>query len=255
MIDPPLRLSQGHLQLLVTCPPQFQRLYLEQLTTPIPPEQQEKLDWGDRFHRLMQQRELGLPVKILLDQYPDLAAAFSALIQAVPALQNSPPHPGRRPEHYLSLPWQNYLLTVIYDLLVTEPDRAEILDWKTYLLPQNPEKILLSWQTKLYLYVLAETGVYEPEQLSMTYWFVKLSQTPQSLTIAYSQKQHQETRQELERLLTQLNQWLSPPDRSVPVFPHQTDCQSRCPYRQHFPLVSQEVSLLTRLAAIPPLSP
>lgn len=105
----------------------------------------------------MQQRELGLPVEILLDQYPDLAATFSALIQAVPALQNPPPHPGRRPEHYLILPWQNYLLTVIYDLLVTEPDRAEILDWKTYLLPQNPEKIILSWQTKLYLYVLAET--------------------------------------------------------------------------------------------------
>ena len=104
MIDPPLRLSQGHLQLLATCPPQFQRLYLEQLTTPIPPEQQEKLDWGDRFHRLMQQRELGLPVEILLDQYLDLAAAFSALIQAVPALQNPPPHPGRRSEHYLSYP-------------------------------------------------------------------------------------------------------------------------------------------------------
>lgn len=262
MVDPPLRLSQGHLQLLETCPPQFQRLYLEQLNAPISPEQQEKLDWGNRFHRLMQQRELGLPLEKLLSQSPDLAAAFSALIESVPALQTPSPPPGqcptdasRSPEHSLTLPWQNYLLTVIYDLLVTEPDRAEILDWKTYLLPQQPEKILLSWQTKLYLYVLAETSAYEPEQLSMTYWFVRLPQRPQSLTLAYSQQKHAETRRSLDHLLTQLGQWLSPPDATFSGFPHQANCERSCPYRKHFSLVSQEGDWLKRLAAIPPLEP
>ena len=41
-----MRLSQGQLNLLERCPRQFQHTYLEQLGSPINPEQQERQTWG-----------------------------------------------------------------------------------------------------------------------------------------------------------------------------------------------------------------
>ncbi|MGL5035946.1 MAG: PD-(D/E)XK nuclease family protein [Microcystaceae cyanobacterium] len=229
MFDSPIRLSQGHLQLLELCPPQFQRRYLEQKYETPNPQQQKNLDWGDRFHRLMQQWQLGLPLDNILNQNPEFAQSLQALIQTVPALQSDTVE--REAEHYRILPFQDYVLTVIYDLLVIDPERAEILDWKTYPLPQKVEKIRNHWQTRLYLYVLAETTAYQPEQLSMTYWFVKLPKQPESLTISYSQSQHQTTQESLNLLLNQLTQWLSLQNA---LFPHRTNCTSICPYSANF---------------------
>ena len=76
MTKTPIRLSQSQLQLLEICPPQFQRLYLEQLGSAIAPEHQERLTWGSHFHRLMQQRELGLSVENLGDRYSDLSLSL-----------------------------------------------------------------------------------------------------------------------------------------------------------------------------------
>jgi len=55
-----------------------------------------------------------------------------------------------------------------------------------------------------------ETSDYLPEEVSMTYWFVKPlgNQAPQSLTIPYSQKQHEETKADLKQILHNLTQWL-----------------------------------------------
>ncbi|HEY9658559.1 MAG TPA: PD-(D/E)XK nuclease family protein, partial [Allocoleopsis sp.] len=69
-----------------------------------------------------------------------------------------------------------------------------------------------SWQTRLYLFVLAETSDYEPDQISMTYWFIpplgeatKKRQTkPQCLRFPYSRQMHQQTQQALTQLLSQL---------------------------------------------------
>jgi hypothetical protein len=77
----------------------------------------------------------------------------------------------------------NYLLTVIYDLILLESDRAVIFDWKTYLKPIDADKLAKNWQTRLYLYVLAETSAYPPDSLSMTYWFVQLPRSPNKLLL------------------------------------------------------------------------
>ncbi|MEL6502777.1 MAG: PD-(D/E)XK nuclease family protein, partial [Cyanobacteria bacterium J06623_1] len=58
-----LRLSQGQLNLLETCPRKFQNTYLEQLRPPANPEYEEKQLLGSRFHLLMQQREMGLKIR------------------------------------------------------------------------------------------------------------------------------------------------------------------------------------------------
>jgi hypothetical protein len=202
------RLSQGHINLLETCPRKFQHIYLEQLSSPLDPERQERAAWGSQFHQLMQQRELGLSVESLLAEDDPLRHSVKALVKAVPEILSAHAYGDREAEHYRTLNFNGYLLTVIYDLLITNPKNAQIFDWKTYPLPQNASKIKTHWQTRLYLFVLAETADYRPESLSMTYWFVRLPERPRRLTLSYNRRQHERTREELSLLLSQFEQYL-----------------------------------------------
>lgn len=222
-----LRLSQGHLNLLETCPRKFQHVFLEQLGSPTSPEQQERQTWGSRFHLLMQQRELGLPIEALIQQDVQLQRWLTAFIQAAPDVLTLDTDGRssliRQSEHRRTLnfttteaqPKQNYLLTVVYDLLILDQQQAQILDWKTYPRPQDARWLAQDWQTRLYPYVLAETSDYLPEQISMTYWFVQGQQNesavmpePQSLRFPYSEALHAQTQQDLHCLLDQLTTWL-----------------------------------------------
>jgi PD-(D/E)XK nuclease superfamily len=206
------RLSQTQLKIFEECPRKFQHSYLELLATTTSPEHQEKLAWGSRFHLLMQQRELGLPIASIIQQDPEIGRCVAALIDAAPELFASSENSDqifRQAEHLRTLIVQDYLFTVIYDLLIAEPNTAQILDWKTYPRPQKSKRIAESWQTRLYLYVLVETSDYSPEQVSMTYWFVQLraEEPPQKLTFSYSQAEHDRTKQDLTRLLDNLSNW------------------------------------------------
>jgi hypothetical protein len=228
-----IRLSQAQLNLLETCPPQFQHIYLEQLRSPTSPEQQEKLAWGSRLHLLMQQIQLGLPIEALLQVDREMGQAIAALLKAVPEILQPDPQTCHDAEHYRTLGFNgSYLLTAIYDLLITNSNQAKIIDWKTYLQPENKTKLAKNWQTRLYLYLLAETSDYLPEQISMTYWFVKLPNEPKSLTFTYSSSKHQKTKRDLGNLLEQLDSWLENyTNRGIP-FPHLANCQESCPYYQ-----------------------
>lgn len=204
-------LSQGQLNLLEGCPRKFQHIYLEQLGSPPPLEHQERLSWGNRFHLLMQQQELGLPIHYFASADEQLQRSIEALIQAAPDLFQVQPMTFRQSEHRRTLEFQGYLFTVIYDLLILDDQQAQIHDWKTYPLPQNSYGLKQNWQTRLYPFVLAETSRYKPEQISMTYWFVQAQEgkpNPQHLKFGYSEKLHQQTRQKLTYLLSQLTEWL-----------------------------------------------
>lgn len=231
---PLIRLSQGQLNLLETCPPQFQRIYLEQLATPVSPEQHQKLSWGSQFHQLMQQRELGLPIDSLLQQNQELQHAILALKETAPELWQVDTKAWREAEHCRTVSFQGYLLTVIYDLLILGNSQAKILDWKTYLQPEDSSKLAKNWQTRLYLYVLAETTDYRPEQISMTYWFVKLPTKPQCLTFSYNSTLHEKNRQDLSQLLTQLDEWLENYMNQRIDFPHLSNCETTCSYYSAF---------------------
>lgn len=196
-------LSQKDLNLLATCPLQFQQSYWQKLDSLPNLTQAENAEWGKQFHRLMQQYSLGLPLENLLTQQPELNNSFQALIQATDDIWHNPNIQLRTAEYQLKLTDKNYIFTVIYDLLILTKNQAIIYDWKTYLQPPNKQRLENNWQTKLYLYVLAESLNYQPEQISFTYWFVKLPQKPQSYTIKYNQTLHQEIKQELVTLLNQ----------------------------------------------------
>lgn len=214
-------LTQGHLKLLDLCPRRLQYTYLDQLAAPEDPEMLERQRWGTRFHLAMQQREMGLPIDSLLAQDPELATAIRALEdQALdwfgPAYDPTEPEVLRQSEHRRSLPWGQYELTVVYDLLRLTPHSGQIIDWKTYRQRPRKSQLAQDWQTRLYLYVLAETTGLDPAQLSMTYWFVpppdgsppKKAARPGSVTISYSHHKHRTTARDLRRLTRYLDQLL-----------------------------------------------
>ncbi len=205
-----LRLSQGQLHLLEICPRQFQHAYLEQLHSPTEPERQEYRELGSRFHLLVQQQEMGLPIDSFLQAEPQLQTWMKAFADAAPEILASATdsYIFRESEHYRSLQVQNYLLTVVYDLLIADNQKAQIFDWKTYPQPPNQRQLEQNWQTRLYTYVLAETSDYLPEEISMTYWFIQSQQRPQIIKLNYSTAQHHQTGDKLMQLLSKLTAWL-----------------------------------------------
>jgi hypothetical protein len=281
-VDPGLPLSQGHLKLLEICPRKFQHTYLDQLNTPIPPEEQDRLIWGSRFHLLMQQRELGLAIAPFATAHEPLDQWIMAFLQAESDILGSqPPYADpsepnaialRHSEHVQTLYWQSFLLTTIYDLLIIDAQGAQILDWKTYPRPQNRRWIAESWQTRLYLFVLAETSAYPPEHLSMTYWFFQSAdQTPpdEAITVPepqfwrcnYTQTNHEQTRRDLTRLLTQLQTWLRAYEHGEPFpqVPESSELCETCPYVHHCqrhtstPVIDSPADLCNSVAEIPEL--
>lgn len=262
-----MRLSQGHLNLLATCPRKFQHTYLDQLASPMSPEQQERLDWGSRFHLLMQQRELGLPIEAILAADPQFAGCLTAFINSAPEVINPNPkkHIFRQAEHERILNFQNYILTVRYDLLIAEKKKAQIHDWKTYPRPQNRQHLEHNWQTRLYLYVLAETSPYLPQQISITYWFVQASlETPaqpnlQNIKFIYDRSTHEKTQLALEQLLQNLTIWLENYQETGEPFPQipetSRDCEHchfsmRCHRASEEKIVQQILEELPNLATI-----
>ncbi len=205
-----LRLSQGQLNLLESCPRKFQNTYLEQLRPPTNPEYEEKQLLGSRFHLLMQQREMGLKIRSFLQTDSQLESWMRAFAITAPDILTpaSDRETFRESEHLRTLQVQNYLLTAIYDLLIANKEKAEILDWKTYRQPPNKRKLQNDWQTRLYMYVLAESSDYLPENISMTYWFVQSESKPHSIKFTYSSLQHQQTETKLNRHLNKLTKWL-----------------------------------------------
>lgn len=226
-----MRISQGQLNLLELCPRKFQQTYVEQLGATTSPEQQERLLAGSQFHALMQQWEMDLPIAPFLQEDAQLRQWFHAFIGAAPMILQLENPNFRESEHLRTLEFNGHLLSVVYDLLILTESAAQILDWKTYPKPSQND-LSQNWQTRLYLFVLAETSEeYEPEQISMTYWFFQAqgdSASPQSLKFPYSAKQHEETRQQLCQLLSQLDEWLDRYETTHQPFPQVSETAEEC---------------------------
>ena len=238
-----MRLSQGQLNTLERCPRYFQHTCLEQLQSPADPGYEEKQVLGSRFHLLMQQHEMGLAIDNFLLADANLQSWMARFAEAAPEILTSTSGEFRESEHFRTLNFSDYLLTVVYDLLIADNVRAQILDWKTSAKSPNKRKLEKNWQTRLYLYVLAETSQYVPENISMTYWFVQSEGKPQSVKFSYSTAQHEQTRKKLTKLLSQLSQWLKDFYQGKP-FPQVSqgnkaceDCQfaKRCDRQRRLP--------------------
>jgi len=211
-ISPITSISQGHLNIWETCRRRYEYSFLESLSLPDADlNSKEKLLLGANFHLLMQQQELGLDVSAL-------ASSSLQLQQWLAAFERQPPEivaGDRLCEHRRTLEvllqnsetsdrvQEHFVLTAIYDLLILGDRQAQILDWKTHQVAINFKKLQTNWQTRLYLYLLAKTTNYAPDQLSMTYWFAN---TAQSVIIPYSQTEHEQTEKRLQQILMEIAQ-------------------------------------------------
>ncbi|AFY53664.1 hypothetical protein Riv7116_1090 [Rivularia sp. PCC 7116] len=229
-----IRLSQGQLNLLESCPRKFQHTYLEQLRPPLDPKYEEKQLLGSRFHLLMQQQEMGLKIGSFLQTDSQLQSWMNTFASIAPDIVTPTDNSEtfRESEHYRTLQIQDYLLTAIYDLLIADKEKAQILDWKTYRQPPSKRKLQYDWQTRLYMYVLAETSTYQPENISMTYWFVQSESKPHSIKFSYSSTQHQQTKKKLDGHLKKLTKWLQAYQQGEQL-PQVSEGSKTCTYCQY----------------------
>jgi CRISPR/Cas system-associated exonuclease Cas4 (RecB family) len=241
-ISPIISISQGHLNIWEICRRRYQYSFLEELSLPEADLQRKKnLLLGSNFHLLMQQKELGLDVSPLASSDPKLQSWLAAFEHQPPVMidgdrlcehrrtleikggrsknedlsldlhSSTFPLPPLIPLHHSENSDRNqayFVLTTIYDFLILGDRKAQILDWKTHQVAIATDKLKTNWQTRLYLYLLAKTTNYAPEQLSMTYWFAN---TSESVIIAYSQAEYISTENQLTQILTEINQAINYP--------------------------------------------
>ncbi|MEI6427446.1 MAG: PD-(D/E)XK nuclease family protein [Pseudanabaena sp. ELA607] len=222
VIDPGLiYLSQQHLNQWDECPLKFRYSFFDQVRLPFPPEQQDKLTLGSQFHLLLQQQELGLDITDLAASHPKLIAWYQQFQQRPPQIILGERHCETRRTFALEVNQHYHYFTVVYDLLVLGTDQAQILDWKTHekLIPKT--KLQSSWQTRLYFYGLVATSHYEPEAISMTYWFAGQGK---STILNYSRAQHEKTYRDLQQKLAKMQH------TNFPAQPKNVDSCSRCEF-------------------------
>lgn len=181
--------SQGSLQDFVDCKRRFQLRYIEQLSWPAIAadpilDHERDMDLGIQFHRLVQQHQLGIDEEKLTRMVTDdqLKAWWQNYLQHHP--KDLPEK--RHTEILLSGSLEQRRLVGKYDLIAVEENRAVIVDWKTSRNMPKRQWLEQRLQTRVYRYLLTKAGAhlnngktFEPEQISMMYWFANAPETPE----------------------------------------------------------------------------
>lgn len=210
----PLLLDQSALATFEVCPRRFQLRYLENLpwpTSPLDRQQSLAVERGRRFHRLLERYFLGLPVDVEAiddDVVRNWWQGFAHSSLRIPD--------GKRwPEHRLTIPAGNHFLNGRFDLLVLgEEDGkpfAHIFDWKTSR-PQSAADLQSTWQTRLYLALVAESGralfpegqPLRPDRISLTYWYPREADQPRVLS--YSEAEHKKNWSTIQEMVAAIQE-------------------------------------------------
>jgi len=234
-------LSQSSLQDYTDCPRRYQLRYLERLAYPAEEsepalENERHMQQGEYFHRLVQQRLLGISAERVGRQAsaPNLARWWENFsndrelgnILAIEGLMTSP-------ETTLSAVLGDFRLLAKYDLIAAVPDgRFLVYDWKTYRKRPRTEWLATRLQTRVYRALLAKAGAHlnngqliTPEQIEMVYWFADFPSEP--ARFPYTAAQFRRDWDSLVKLAAEISA-----AREFPL----TDDVSRCafcPYRSY----------------------
>ncbi|PWH13487.1 MAG: PD-(D/E)XK nuclease family protein [Anaerolineae bacterium] len=230
-------LSQSSLQDYTDCAQRFQLRYIEQLAYPAVEtepalENEQHMQEGETFHRLIQQHLLGIP-----------AAQVSKLANTAPLqrwwdnyltwFKFPQPPEAIYPEFSLSAPLPPYRLLAKFDLLARLPTGKFIIyDWKTNRKRPHNESLAIRWQTRVYRAMLAHAGRHlnggkpiAPEQIEMVYWFAEFPSEPAHFP--YSSSQYKRDWDALQGLATEI--------ASAQEFPRTEDPKkcNWCTYRSY----------------------
>lgn len=212
VLNPEFQFSQSSLHDYEDCARRFQLRYMDRLAWPageVAPalENERYMQQGAAFHRLVHQHLLGLP----LDQIERMARGdeLHSWWQNYLAYPPKDLPPKLAPEITLSTKIAGHHLVAKYDLVAVENGRAVIVDWKTTR--KRPQHLNRHIQTRVYRYVMAKAGgalnngqAFQPEQVSMIYWFANAPTEPEFLP--YSTDQFQEDELYLAKLMTEIHQ-------------------------------------------------
>lgn len=183
----PLVYSAHSLQAFVDCERRFDLHFLRKMSWPAipadPPLAHERLMAdGRRFHQMVQQDLLGVPVLAPTPADSDDLHDWWRRFQATRPADV----PGTR---FVERPLVGRIgpegppLVALYDLVVRDGDAATIFDWKT---GKRPKGLAERLQTRVYRYLLAAYGErlmgspVPPAAIRMVYWFVDDPDRPET---------------------------------------------------------------------------
>ncbi len=230
-------LSQSSLQDYVDCARRFQLRYLDQLIYPAVEtepalENEQHLQEGETFHRLVQQHLLGIPT----DKISRLANTLNLRTWWENYLSSFhfPDTPNALyPELTLSAPLPPFRLLAKFDLVAFFPNgKAIIYDWKTYRQRPHNESLAIRWQTRVYRALLTKAGnplnggqPITPEHVEIVYWFSNFPNNPASFP--YTTAQFKRDWDALEKLAAEIST-----TRYFPLTDNEQKC-TRCTYRSY----------------------
>lgn len=226
-----LTFSRGKLADFIACQRRYQLRYERQLAWPVSPLEAgtaAALDRGRRFHQLLQQHFLGLPVAAPAEDEPELGRWWRRFQSQGPRLATG----ERLPEFNLTVPIGGHFLTGRYDLLIAGSDGLHIYDWKSGIRPPSLAALRDDLQTRVYLALAAESAraLWQdvgPERIRLTYWYA--SDPPVTRLLAYDEAWHAQNWAYLVDLTRQIEDQLAAGD-DLPLTDDWTRCQ-RCAYQ------------------------
>ena len=207
------RFSQGSLQDFVDCKYRFLLRYMKRLAWPASVtepaiEHERRMYLGAWLHQLIQQHRLGVPEERLRAMVKDqeLMRWWEHYLQDSPADLPNMQHV----ELVLTAPLAGYRVMAKYDLVALDPGRAAVIvDWKTASRPPPYNQLAGRLQTKVYPYVLAQSGQelnqgvpIQPDQIEMIYWFSNQPHSP--VRFHYEEEQYARDEAYLTSLVGQI---------------------------------------------------
>jgi CRISPR/Cas system-associated exonuclease Cas4 (RecB family) len=231
-------LSQSSLQDYFDCPRRFELRYLKRLAYPAietePALENEKHQKeGEYFHRLVQQRLIGIPAEQInkLANTENLQRWWENYMNAK-NLTELKDLSGLYPEITLSAPLGKFRLVAKYDLIAAGKEQVTIFDWKTYRKRPKNEWLHIRWQTRVYRALLVQAGAhfhngkpFAPEQIEMIYWFADFPAEP--ARFIYKTDQYKRDWDALTKIAGEIT--------NVSDFPKTDEVSkcSYCPYRSY----------------------
>ncbi|NJM23793.1 MAG: PD-(D/E)XK nuclease family protein [Richelia sp. SL_2_1] len=204
-----IHLSHHSISLIQNNPQKYLQIYLEHKKVLPSPQVSHHFEIGSAFHLVMKQIHMGLPVKQLLDAYPKIKQWIKNLELVAPHIFSATPENSfKECEYPRNLILKGCLLCCIYDMIITSDNEASIIEWTTAKIPFNAQILNWHWQTRFYLYVFVESMNYQPEEVSLTYYFVNTDSIAQQFTVYYTATQHCKTQLDLLELIDRRNQLL-----------------------------------------------
>lgn len=181
-LPPDFIFSQNNLQDFVDCPRRFQLKFILHTTWPAPvsepmEEHERLMRLGSDFHRMVHQFYLKIPEEKISQHIddPDLNTWWEGFLANPPSELPE----IRKPEIYLSMPFEGYRLAAKIDLLAIEKGKqVVIVDWKTTHRKPHPQGLMNKIQSLVYPYVVYHAGkqlndgkTFSLDQIRMVYWF------------------------------------------------------------------------------------